>query len=184
MAILDAVVTDDARLYYATFFAGLGPAPGTPTNVGGSVWDPRFKVLRFGEGGWIDAGAGRVPRVPSGALRRLASPLIQDLDAAVDATRASGDQRYGATERAIYQKNLTGADFTVESSRTTRVRAFLDLAEFNDDGNGNAPELWEVGLFSDHPTIAGQLLLVAYATFPRFVKTNSVQFLHYLRVTF
>lgn len=184
MAILDAVVTDDARLYYATFFAGLGPTPGTPTNTGSNVWDPRFKVVRFGEGGWTDPGSGRVPRAPSGSLRRLSSPLIQDLDAAVDGTRAALDQRYAAAERGVYQKSLTGADFLVESARTTRVRCSLDLAEFNNDGSGNAPELWEVGVFSDHPTLSGQLLMVGYATFPRFEKTAGVQFLHYLRITF
>ena len=184
MTLLNAVVTDDARLYYARFFAGLGPTPGATTNVGGNVWDPRYKVIRFGEGGWTDPGSGRVPRTPSGSLRRQSSPLIQDLDAAVDATRTLSEQRYPTDSCAVYQKNLSAPDLLVEGSRSARVTCFLDLAEFNSDGFGNNPELWEVGVFSDHPTISGQLLMVAYATFPRFTKTSSVQFLHYLRITF
>lgn len=177
---LASVVTEDARLYYAQFHAGLGPTPGTPTNVGGSVWDPRWKYIRWGEGGWQNPGPTR--RTPDASLRRLAAPLIQDLDAAVDVTR--GTPRYAADERAVFQKAIAPADVSYISPGIAQVRCLLDFGEFNNDGFGNSPRIWELGLFADHPAEAGQLLMVAYATFDVEVKTALRQVEKFLKVRF
>lgn len=184
--ILDAVVTEDAAKFYAQFFGGVLAAPGTPTNTATPVWDPRWKYIRWGEGGWIDRGSGAVPRDPSPSLRRLTSPLIQDLDAVVDGTRTGPDQRYPAADgRAVFQKAITYlTDVVFEAPSTVRVRALLDYGEFNADALGNPPEVWELGIFSDHPTISGQLLMVAYATMPGTAKTAGVQIERFLRLRF
>lgn len=184
MTAINAVVTDDARLYYPGFFGGLLAAPGTPTNVATPTWDPRWKYIRWGEGGWVDNGSGPVRRAPSPSLRRLTSPLIQDLDAAVDGTRGPGDQRYTAT-RAVYQKALVPlSDVTNDGTGTAIVRAYLDFGEFNDNGASAAPRIWELGIFSDHPTVSGQLLMVAYATIPLVTKTSSAPVERFMRVRF
>jgi hypothetical protein len=47
---------------------------------------------------------------------------------------------------------------------------------------GNNPEIWEIGLFSDHPEVAGAGLLVAYGTFPVEIKDNTKQIVNNVRI--
>lgn len=182
MAVVPGVVTADARLYLPQLLGGIYQ-PGT-TTVAGSIWNPTLTHFKVGEGGWIDPGSGKVPRTPDPALRRLSAPLIQDLDAIVDATRAPIDQRYAVDERATFEKALTSGDFLFEGPTTIRVRCLLDFAEFNDDGFGNDPEIYEIGVFCDHPVEAGEKLMVAYGTFPVQTKDNSKQLENLIRITF
>lgn len=184
MPTIDAVVTDDACRYYAMFFGGILATPGTPTNVLTPVWDPRWRCVRWGEGGWVDPGSGRVPRSPSPSLRRLANPQIQDLDAAVDVTRG-GSARYAADERAVFQKNINwSTDVDYVEPGVAKIRCILGTGEFNDDGFGNPPEIWEIGVFSDHPLISGQLLMVAYGTMARVTKIPSEEVERIIRIRF
>lgn len=172
MAVITAVVTEDARKYWPQLFGLLLGDPSTVTDVGFS-WNPAIKTFKVGEGGWVDTGAGRVRRLPTDNLRRVDNN-IQDIDAIVDGTRALVDQRYpAAADRAFFEKALITSDFTFEAPSTLRVRCFLDFAEFNSDGFGNFPEIWEIGLFSDHPTAVGQKLMVAYGTFPLEIKDGA-----------
>jgi hypothetical protein len=134
--IIRAVITDDARKYFAQYL--------------GNVQDNElFRPTRFkvGEGGWIDDGSGAIPREPQPDLRRLSSPLNQEIDAIVDATRVVVDQRYASDSRGYFEKALTNADFTFVSPSVLRVRCLVDAVEFNNDGFGNAPEIWEIGLY-------------------------------------
>lgn len=183
MPVVTGIATEDARKYWPQLIGALF-IPATPTNVGATQWDPRIKTFKIGEGGWINPGGGRVPRTPVANLRRLSAPLIQELDAVVDTTRLLIDQRYPSDSRATFEKTLTGADFTFEGTSTIRVRCLLDFGEFNNDGFGNSPELYEIGLFSDHPTISAQKMMVAYATFPAQVKDNSKQLENVVRIVF
>lgn len=183
MATVPGVVTEDARKYWPQLIGTIF-IPATTTNTGATQWDPRIKTFKVGEGGWINPGGGAVPRTPSPSLRRLTAPLIQDLDAVVDPTRALVDQRYPAQSLATFSKALTPGDFLFESPSIIRVRCLLDFAEFNNDGFANSPEIYEIGLFSDHPTEAGQSLMVAYATFPMQIKDNSKQLENLIRIVF
>jgi hypothetical protein len=192
MAIIPATVTTDARQYWASMLAG-GPvngvgSPGTPTVIG-TTWDPRIKTFCYGEGGWLTSGLGKVARTPDPALRRLDTG-IQAMDWEVDQTRALIDQRYIQNPLSAdysigsYEKALDISDFTYESPNTLRVRCFLDYPEFNEDyaGSGRNPEIWELALFSDHPTQAGQKLMVAYATFPMETKNVARQIENVIRL--
>lgn len=170
MAVIPAVVTDDARQFWPQMFGGL-------------VTYKIVAAFRVGEGGWVNPGSGREPRTPDASLRRLDNGL-QDIDAIVDATRAPADQRYAADERATYEKSLVASDFSFVSPTKLEVRCFLDRGEFNDDGYGNSPEIWELGVFSEHPTIAGQLLMLGYGTFPMQVKTSGISLLNIMRFVF
>lgn len=183
MAIVNAVLTEDARKYWPQLIGGLF-IPTTPTDVGATEWDNRIKTFKVGEGGWVDPGTGKVPRTPDPALRRLSAPLIQDIDAIVDPTRAVIDQRYPANSLATFEKALIGADFTFEGTSTIVVSCLLDFGEFNDDGFANSPEIYEIGLFSDHPTEAGEKLMVAYGTFPVQIKSGGIQLENVVRIAF
>lgn len=170
MAVIPGVVTDDARQFWPQMFGGL-------------VTYKLVSAFKVGEGGWINPGSGREPRTPATGLRRLDNGL-QDIDAIVDATRAAVDQRYAATERAYFQKSLTSSDFSFISPSKLEVRCYLDRGEFNDDGYGNPPEIWEIGVFSEHPTVSGQLLMLGYGTFPQQIKTSGISLLNILRFVF
>lgn len=160
--VITAVVTEDALLYWPQMLANLATFETVLT----------FKI---GEGGWIDQGAGREPRTPDPALRRLDND-IQDLDAIVDSTRIPADQRYASDERFTFEKTLTASDLTFVPPSSLRCRCFLDLAEANDDGFGNDPEFYEIGIFTDHPDFPGtESLMIAYGTFAQEIKDSSRQ---------
>lgn len=190
MAIVVAQITEDARKYWPQFFGGILGVPGTPTVPGTppTTFDPRLKFFKIGEGGWVDPGGGKVRRTPVDDLRRLSAPLIQDIDSSVDPTRAALDQRYAATERVTFAKSLSASDASFIAPGTLEIECLLDFSEFNDDGFGNNPEMWEIGIFTDHPEIGGlaadQGLMVAYGTFPIEVKDNTKQILNLVRVIF
>lgn len=199
MAIVLATVTQDARTYYPQFFGGIFGISnnGTVTNPPGPpAWDPRLFTLKVGEGGWIDPGGGPVPRTPDPTLRIVAAPPnnVQDLDAIVDPTRPLISQRYPADSRATFEKQLQPSDFSWNSSEPTtlRVRCFLDFGDFNTDGFGNFPEIWEIGIFSDHPAFAraavgtagAKRLMVAYGTIEKEIKDPTKQIEHFVKLVF
>ena len=200
MPVIPGAVTDDIRKYLPRFLGSLQGIPASSTIVtpGPTTvqWDPRVKYFKVGEGGWINPGSGKVPRTPDPALRRFApDPLIQDIDAIVDINR--GVARYNGNpvdpnySRGTFQKAVSGASLTWESPTTLRVSCLLDFGDFNEDYplSGRNPEIWEIGVFCDHPEVetpapAGQLLMVAYGTFPMQTKTAGIQIDNIVRIIF
>lgn len=174
MTILLATATLDARKFYLRGLGGLPFIPGTPTNTATNVWDHRIKFFRAGEGGWVLSGMTQVRRLPDEDLRRYDN-LVQDIDARVDTTRAGAGQpeRYeGNTasadySRGFFQKTLAAGAVTALSDRRIQVDCLIDADEFPEDatGSGREPVIWELGLFADHPTVAGESLMVGYGTF-------------------
>lgn len=160
MATLAGVITDLGREKYAkytgsllTFAAGAG-----------------FKV---GEGGWIDPGSGRIPRTPDSTLT--------DLDCKVNPGRYPNpdDRAYypAAVPPPDIGKAFVPADISFVAPSTIRLRCRLEAVEFNDDGFGNSPEIWELGVFDSD----GDML--AYFTFPKQIKTPIV-LENYVNLTF
>lgn len=212
MPIIPGVPTDDARKYLPQFLGRLLGIPASSTIVTpGPVtvqWNPWPIVFKIGEGGWIDPGAGKVPRTPDPALRRFApDPLIQDIDAICDINR--GVARYPSNplsptySRGAFMKALTPADLTFTPPSTLRVRCLLDFGDFNEDypGSGRNPEMWEIGVFSDHPGIVTpappavpgpgdpsnalkQLLMIGYGTFPMQTKNAGIQVENIVNIQF
>lgn len=170
MAIIPAQITEDAKVFL-------------PQMLGGLVSFEIVNSFKVGEGGWIDPGTGKVPRTPVNNLRRLDNGL-QDIDAIVDTTRAAPDQRYPADSQASFSKALTVSDMSFIAPNILEVRCFLDLAEFNDDGFANSPEIWELGVFTDHPVVGGQDLMIAYGTFPQQTKDATTTLLNIMRIFF
>jgi hypothetical protein len=141
-------------------FGGLGGPP--------AILIDSFKV---GEGGYEITASGNVPRDPTepGATGTR-GPFLTDLDA----TQNPADYP-GAT--GTFQKALAPGDFAYDAgTRTLSVTCLLDFGEFNDDGFGNPPEIYEIGLFAG-------TLLVAYGTMTQQVKTPGVQIPNIVRIT-
>ncbi len=160
--VIIAQVTTDALKLWPQMFIGLQP----------------FKLVtsfKIGEGGWVDQGSGPTPRLPDPNLRRFDNQ-IQDLDAIVDPTRPPNAFRYPTDSLFTFSKAFVPGDFAFQAPSAFRCRCFLDLPEANDDGFGNNPNFYEIGLFTDHPVFPGsQSLMVAYGTFPLEVKTPGRQ---------
>jgi hypothetical protein len=183
MAIIIATVTEDARKYYPQFFGGLLGISDT-TNPATPVWNPVLTHFRVGVGGYV----GTVPRTPDATLRKVAvAPNdTQDLDILVDPTRLPLDQRYPVIGIPSFEKAFNPGDLTYSATNTVQARCELDFGDFNSDGT-SSPEIWEIGLFSDHPEFtraSGTRLMVAYGTFPKTIKDATKQVLLYVRVTF
>jgi hypothetical protein len=114
----------------------------------------KLKYFKIGEGGWIDEGAGKVPR----------EPLVTqtDLDCIEHPENYPEDSRY------FYQKDFRSEDLSFEQPITALIRCFLDFDEAN-NANGSLPSFWELGVFDEDDT------LVIYGTFEEIIKTEEKQ---------
>lgn len=157
MTVINAVVTTLARRRLPRMWAGL-------------LSMSTIASFKVGEGGWVDFGSGRVPREPD--------PDLTDLDVIVDADRSSLNKRY-VVEGETFSwypsypetspgKTLTTDDMEMESDRVLRVSCVLDATEYNDDGTGSPPDIWEIGLFDSDG------VMVAYGTFPKETKDGQI----------
>jgi hypothetical protein len=202
MALILATVTEDARKYWPWFFGGkygVGASTFPSGTVPPSTWNPLLYSFKMGVGGWENPGTGPIPRAPDPALRMEIGTLLQDIDALVDATRTSPG-RYGDAlgNRAWFEKTLSASDFTFTAPNILEIRCVLDLGDFNDTGASSGspvvpPEIWELGIFSDHPDYArvapatgvnSPRLMVAYATFPKEIKYPTNQIEHIVKISF
>lgn len=204
--IIPAFVSVDVRRMWPKFF---GRLYGVGTTTTGVTWNPQISHFKVGTGGWVDQGNGvKTRRNPVPDLRRSAGSswtegsttyFLQDLDCVVDVDRAGGSQRYPASPgpvRATYLKDLSPTDLTYEDTNILRVRCLLDFDEFNIGATGTGvwtadgqpyptdPELWEIGIYADHPHVLGEKLLVAYATFPKEVKNSDKQVENIVKIQF
>lgn len=171
MAIIEGVLTDTARKWWPQMFGGL------------TTFKPisRFVV---GEGGWQDDGTGV-------KVRRTPDPALNHLDIVENPSRY-GPGSIDPNSVASYSKALVSTDFTFVSPTTLQVTLLLDFTEFNDDGLGNNPEIWEIGLFSewpDYPTTSNPVtganeMLVAYGTVDKQIKDSGKQLQNLFILTF
>jgi hypothetical protein len=138
--------------------------PATWTNAGLELITQRLagitgslgliSTFKVGEGGWQLTAAGKVPRTPN--------PALTDLDCIVN------PGLYPADSQAFFQKALGLADIVWVGPGTISCTCVLDFAEFNDDGFGNFPEIYEIGIFVG-------ATMIGYATFPVEIKTPAVE---------
>lgn len=119
--------------------------------------------FKIGEGGWTNPGGGQEPIPPDPSL--------------IDVT-ASG---YPVGSQFIFTKNLTGADLTFTSPTRLQIRCFVAQGEANDDGLGNPPEFFELGVFDGS---GGTGTMLVYSTFPIEIKTDSKSLEHLIYVDF
>jgi len=143
-------------------------------NFGGLSGPPAILIDSFkvGEGGYEITPSGNVPRDPSdpGSLNTR-GPYLTDLDA------LQNPSDYPTATGTFSKALATPADFNFDvPTRSLEVTCLLDFGEFNDDGFGNAPEIYEIGLFAG-------TLLVAYGTMTKQVKTLGVQIPNVVRIT-
>lgn len=171
MAVIQGVLTDRAREFWPKMFGSL------------TTFKP---IIRFvvGEGGWKDDGGGN-------KVRRLPDPTLDHLDIVQNSSRY-GSGSLDPDSVATFSKNLVATDFTFVSPTTLEVSCLLDFGEFNDDGLGNSPEIWEIGIFSewpDYPTTQNPItganeMMVAYGTVDGQIKDATKQLLNTFVIKF
>jgi len=153
---LTGIITNKGRETFAKRFGIIGTL--VPTNTG------RAYKFKYGEGGFIDTGGGRIPKDPSEGL------TYTDVEAASDPGLFS------------FEKVLVPADFTFiqisASQNIMQVRCRLVELDANDNGFGDSPRFFEVGIFDDEDN------LLSYITFSEQTKTASKILTNFVQVQF
>lgn len=150
---VSAVVTDVFRAKLARIYSD-------DSGLGAFSLPASFKI---GEGGWVDPGGGKEPVTPDVTLTAL----------------TAGTGIYTSPSDYIFTKAFVPAtDFTFVASSRAQIKCLVTTGEANDDGHGNPPEFFELGLFD----AAGNMLV--YSTFPIEVKTSSKALEHIIFIDF
>lgn len=148
MAVLVGTITNEGRRRQAE--SSIGPLAGFPSMD--------FVYFKIGEGGWLYDGIAKVPKAPS--------PALTDIEAD------------GTPGNSFFQKIITTDKVLFIGPSTAKVSCELDLTEGNDNGFGDPPQYFEIGLFDSTGT------LLVYATFPEETKSATKILRHHILAVF
>lgn len=152
--VIQGVVTDAGRIALAQSI--LGPLVRPP-------YEQTFgKYFKIGEGGFVSGpGGSKSPKTPVGNETDVESESDSNL--------------------FTFQKDFTASDLTYELCDGVPYavfRVFINFGEANDDGFGNPPEFFEIGIFDE------QDVMLAYTTFPGETKNGSKTLNHFVYINF
>lgn len=133
--------------------------------AGGFTDDIATGGFRIGEGGWVNIPP-KVPKAPS--------PALSDLDCVENPASYPADSRYAFP--AVGAKAFSSVTWVAPN--IVRLECVVDFTEANDDGSGNPPEFWELGVFDS----GGHM--VAYFTFPVDTKYPVSQLIYEVDLVF
>jgi len=148
MAVLVGTITDVGRRRQAESFIS--------TLAGYDVLS--LKYFKIGEGGWISDGVSKIPKNPN--------PSLTDIEAD------------GTPGNTYVQKDLTADKVQFILPSTAQVECTLEMTEGNDNGYGEAPQYFEIGLFDEQDN------MIVYATFPGETKNDVKILRHFLLCVF
>lgn len=135
----------------------------------GAATHKKFSYFKLGEGGWEDVGGVRTPKTPN--------PALADLDCVENPGSYPADSRYVWDSRTAGTPKFRLVDLVFEAPRTAKAICLCDFTDANDDGLGNPPEFWEIGIFDEDGT------MIVYGTFPKETKTSDRQLEKHCRLT-
>lgn len=155
--VLQGVMTNKGRELLAKSFG----------NVGGF---PLIRAVSFGygEGGYTVSGTGKIPKTPDPTLLTLEAVTMPP------------------PENFIFGHNFVAADVSFISPSTIEFRCRLVPSEANDDGYGNLPKFFELGIF-DGPLDAFNKPtgnMICYTTFDEQTKSATKSLVSYIQVVF
>lgn len=146
--IVQAVLSDSFRAKLAEIYSNTTP------------W-AAIDSFKIGCGGWASTPSGHQPVVPDKVL--------------VDLTAGTGI--YTGSYAYVFTKNsFTSIAFI--APQQVQVVCTVDVGEANDDGFGNPPEFFELGIFD------ADGVMLAYSTFPMEVKTADKSLEHVVIIDF
>ncbi len=114
--------------------------------------------FKIGEGGWYTVGADKAQRTPTAGqtdLHCITNPGL-----------------YPADSVYVFTKSFVAGDVTAVAGGIVRCNCLILQAEANNDGFGNDPEFWELGIFDSDG------VMISYGTFPREQKNALIQIRH------
>lgn len=149
-AFITGVITDAGRAALAKGFGYVGGFYPNPTYA--------FK-FKIGVQGYVQTNLGKIPKTPDPALTDLESTGLN-----------------AANYR--FEKNFSQADVVFLSPSTIQFRCRLVATEANDDGAGNFPGFFEIGVFDTNG------VMVAYGTFDEQTKNSAKILTNYVQVVF
>jgi hypothetical protein len=154
--VLQGVMTNKGREILAK---SLGYRGGFPLVFGNS--------FGYGEGGYTVSGTGKIPKTPD--------PTMLDLEAAA----------LPPLDNFIFGHDIGITDVTFIAPSTIEFRCKLVPSEANDDGYGNLPKFFELGIF-DGPIVANKPTgnMIAYTTFDEQTKSSTKSLISYIQVVF
>lgn len=146
---LTAVFTTAARIKYAQKLGNLFVPAGILSYI---------DYFKIGMGGWNADGSPRTP-----------SPALTDLDIVLDQARDAAEKRYPLLTvppyNITYEKEFLPGQLAASSNVLTATCEVLN-AEYNDDGLGDSPIIWEIGLYDTDG------LMMVYGTFNGITKNT------------
>lgn len=155
-SILTGIVTNIGREVFAKDFGNQLGGFGTA--------NARAYKFKFGEGGFIDTGSGRVPKDPADGA------TLTDVEAAGDPSLFSFEKLFVSTDYTFIQ--------TTPDSNIMQLRCRLVELEANDNGFGDSPRFFEIGIFDDDDN------MLIYTTFSEQTKTASKILTNFIQVLF
>lgn len=117
----------------------------------------RAKYFKIGMGGYTIIGDSKFPKDPD--------PALTDIESVTD-------------PEYYFTKELTALDITFIAPSTIQVRCSLVPVEANDDGSGNSPRFFELGVFDENN------VMICYATFGEQSKSANKVLTNFLQVYF
>jgi hypothetical protein len=156
--VLQGVMTDKGRELLAKSFG----------NAGGFALVSAVS-FGYGEGGFTISGTGKVPKTPD--------PTKLDLEART--------LNVGTEDDFVFGHNFGPTDVTFIAPSTIELRCKLVPSESNDDGHGNLPKFFELGIF-DGPVVNNKPTgnMLAYTTFDEQTKSSTKSLVSYIQVVF
>jgi hypothetical protein len=118
-----------------------------------------IKYFKIGERGYVETVNGRIPKVPD--------PTLTD----IEANGTPGTDFF-------FQKEFSAADIIFISPSTIQFRCRLVAGEANDDGTGEFPKFYEIGVFDTND------IMVGYATFDEQTKNPTKILTNYGQIFF
>lgn len=148
MAVLVGTITNEGRRRQAESW--IGTLAGYPYMS--------VKYFKIGEGGWISDGINKIPKNPN--------PALTDIEAD------------GSPGNSYFQKNIATNKVLFIAPSTAQIDCTLEISEGNDNGLGESPQYFEIGLFDEYDN------MIVYATFPGETKNDVKILRHYLLCVF
>lgn len=148
-SVMTGIITNQGRKTFAKSFGKVG--------TGISTFAFKF---RYGEGGFIQTPSGRIPKSPEDGVALL------DVE---------------ATSLGLYSftKEFVPTDIQyIDGTSTLQLRCRLVELEANDNGSGDSPRFFELGVFDSNDN------LMAYATFSEQTKTGNKILTNYIQIVF
>jgi hypothetical protein len=149
-AFITGVITNIGREALAKGFGYVGVFYPNPTYAA---------YFRIGVKGYLDTVQGRIPKDPD--------PSLTDVEA-----NGSDASNYRL------QKSFSSSDVVFLTPSTIQFRCRLVATEGNDDGDGNNPRFFEIGIFDSND------VLIAYGTFDEQTKNPAKILTNYVQVVF